>query len=264
MTIQLKQLKLAQKQSPWGISGSARSYPGFGSLFNNFVSYTMISALVFLPLVIWALLVDDGLAFLQFDVNKVGWTGFAGGSFISMVLGFIAYASIVYGAIEQQAGNKIGVIKMLSGGVNQLVPVVLASILITLLTLLGYILLIIPGVIISLALAATVPAIVAEKLGPLEALKRSASLTDGFKWTIFWAMMVIGLIELVLNFALEFLQQAPVTSGTDSSLYIPIAVFLIQTAITTALGGTVAAAIYSQLRTAKEGVSADDIAQVFA
>ena len=46
--------------------------------------------------------------------------------------------------------------------------------------------------------------------------------------------------------------------------YILVVVFLIQTAITTALGGTVAAAIYSQLRIAKEGVSADDIAKVFS
>ncbi len=237
---------------------------GFGSLFSNFGSYLLVSGTVFLPLVIWASLIDNGIAFLQFDVNQIGWVGFAGALFIMMALGFVAYAAIIYGAIEQQAGNKIGLAKMMAGGINQLLPVVIASILVALVTILGYMLLVIPGVIISLALTATIPAIVAERLGPIDAMKRSAALADGFKWTIFGVVIVLGIFNGVLTFAFTFVQEAFVSSSSGGAAYIPILIFLAQTAFTTALGGTIAAAVYSQLRAAKEGVSADDIAQVFA
>jgi membrane-anchored glycerophosphoryl diester phosphodiesterase (GDPDase) len=237
---------------------------GFNSLFSNFFSYTLITAIVFAPLVLWALFAENGLSFIQYDVETIGWPGFGAVMFVTAVLGYIAYSAIVYGAIEQQARNQINFVAIFAGGVNVLLPVFLVSILATLLTAVGYVLLIIPGIIISLALTAAVPVVIAEKLGPIDALKRSIELTNGFKGNIFLVHIVLGIINAIFGFLIELIPFSALTSGSEGPSFVALGIFLFQMSVTTALGGTIAAAIYTQLRVAKEGTSADEIAQVFA
>ena len=233
---------------------------GFGALFSNFGNYTLVAGVVYLPLIIAALLIDDGISFILLDFNQVGWAGYTSGMFLAVMLGFVAYAAVVFGALEQEAGNKIGALQMLRGGLAYIIPVLIASCLITLLFLLGLILLVIPGIIIMLALEATIPAIVAENRGPIEAMKRSAELASGYKWHILGVVIVVFFVQIVFSTAINFIPE----QMQDTNGYIGMATYFIENAVSTALGGTIAAAIYTRLRPAKEGVLGDDIAEVFA
>jgi hypothetical protein len=64
----------------------------------------------------------------------------------------------------------------------------------------GYVLLVVPGVILSIALALVVPVAVAEGRGPIASLKRSMELTSGYKGLIFLTYFLWGLAITVLDF----------------------------------------------------------------
>ncbi|MFM7054865.1 MAG: YciC family protein [Bacteroidota bacterium] len=83
---------------------------------------------------------------------------------------------------------------------NNLLPAILL-LLTTLSILLGYVLLIIPGIIVSFMLA-LVPFIAAEEnnINPIDAMKKSADMMDGYKMKLFWCY--VKLIPLAILCAL--------------------------------------------------------------
>lgn len=79
---------------------------------------------------------------------------------------------------------------------NNLLPAILL-LLTTLSILLGYVLLIIPGIIVSFMLA-LVPFIAAEEnnINPIDVMKKSADMMDGYKMKLFWCY--VKLIPLAI------------------------------------------------------------------
>jgi uncharacterized membrane protein len=73
---------------------------------------------------------------------------------------------------------------------------------------LGYICLIIPGVIIAMALVLIYPLATLRDLGPVEILKESNRLTKGHKWNIFCSLFVLGLLTAVVSIPLTILSGA--------------------------------------------------------
>jgi len=66
----------------------------------------------------------------------------------------------------------------------------------------GFILLIIPGIIAAIALMFTPYLIVDRKLGPIEAMKESARMTKGHRWRLFLFGIVLGLLNIAGALAL--------------------------------------------------------------
>ncbi|HWS56547.1 MAG TPA: hypothetical protein VN228_20595 [Pyrinomonadaceae bacterium] len=78
--------------------------------------------------------------------------------------------------------------------------------LVTALTWAGTLLLVAPGLILMTVFAVALPAVAAEDLGPLDALKRSAALTRGYRGRVFAALLVMtlaacGAVWLTTGFA---------------------------------------------------------------
>lgn len=121
----------------------------------------------------------------------IGLLSFAGSALLS--------ASLVYAVIDIQRTGTAGFGDCLGRGLRVLPKVFLVSLLYTLVTLVGYALLIVPGVIFSLMYAVAVPVAVAEGLGPFASLKRSARLTDGYKGLVFITQFLWGAIIVVIN-----------------------------------------------------------------
>jgi uncharacterized membrane protein len=116
-----------------------------------------------------------------------------------------------------------------------------ASILVTLIIILGYILLIVPGVIASLALMFATYLVIDHDLGPVEALKESVRITQGNRWNLFvlglalvginilgFLCLIVGLLVslpvsgLALVHAYRFLSQANAISPA-SNISVPAA-----------------------------------------
>ena len=84
-------------------------------------------------------------------------------------------------------------------GLSRMGKLIPAVLMVWVLVGLGMICLIIPGLILSVAFALVYPIATLENLGPVEILKRSFQLTKGYRWNIFWASVVLGLLVLLLN-----------------------------------------------------------------
>ncbi|MDP0959003.1 hypothetical protein Q6334_28190, partial [Klebsiella pneumoniae] len=73
-------------------------------------------------------------------------------------------------------------------GVKMFLPLLGFAIIAALGAGLGYLALIVPGVIISVMWSVASPAVVVEKRGVLESLQRSRDLTRGYRWNVFGLM----------------------------------------------------------------------------
>lgn len=161
---------------------------------------------------------------------------------------------VTYGTIQSLAGRPVSFGTMFSVGFRRLFPMIAAGIVVGVLVVLGMVLLIVPGVIVGCGLAAVMPVIVAERMGPMDALGRSWSLTSGYKGTIFLTGLVFGLISIGISLVSNVLGLIPIL-GTIASAVIQL--------LTVSLSTIWIAVAYHDVRLAKEGVATDDLAKVF-
>lgn len=234
----------------------------FQLLFGNFGSFVLIGMLAFLPLALWMAAVASPEHTEILGVFGAGWAGIGSSIFATMLFTYIAYGAIVHGAIQSHAGHDAGPGAMLGGAVNTLPAVLAASLMSAVIIIIGYALLLIPGIIFSVMLFVTIPTIIEEGQGPVAALRRSIELTDSYRWPIFWTSVVGGLVTGVLSMVMSLIGNAIVTGG--SSPFIEAGLFLIESGLSTAFSGALVAAVYLELREIREGIPDDRIAETFA
>lgn len=116
------------------------------------------------------------------------------------------------------------------------------------------------GLFLDCVFYAAVAACVVERTGPVKSLVRSAYLTKGHRWRLLGIVLISAFVLIVvslLNVALTF----PLFRYVGS-LVLNLALFAVSTLIS-AVQALVAVAAYHDLRFAREGVDADEIAVVF-
>lgn len=234
----------------------------FSTLTGNFVNFSIVGIAVLLPFAVMEYWMLGGFGQSDAMTSLPEWSIFAIYMAAVMVLNMVAEAAIIVGTAEYQAGRKAGIMTIVGKSVTCLLPVLAASVMVTLLTMAGYLMLLIPGVIVSLALSVTIPVIVVEGLGPIAAMKRSVELTDGNRSAIFGLMIVVSIMTSVFSWAVEFVGS--IITGGDTVSLVSSGFSLLGMGITAALGGAVYATLYASLREIKEGTSVDEIARVFA
>jgi hypothetical protein len=153
---------------------------------------------------------------------------------LSVASGALLSGSLVYAVVDLQRTGASSAGACLRRGVRVLPKVLVVTILQSLIAGAGFLLLIVPGVILSLMLAVCVPAAVVERLGPVEALKRSSELTKGHKGLIFMTYFLWG----VLVFALAMVITFSFANGESTGLEL-LPMLLIQTAVLGMLNSTI-------------------------
>ena len=124
----------------------------------------------------------------------------------------------------------------------------------------GTLLLVVPGVILFCAVAAAIPAVMAEGKGPVEAVRRSFALTKGRRFSIFVVSLVMGIVAWIAGAIAGFLPFA--VGGGTASLVAALFVFALE-AVVTPLWTLLPAVVYHDLRIEKEGVDTAELAKVF-
>lgn len=122
----------------------------------------------------------------------------------------------------------------------------------------GFILLVVPGVILSMAWLVVVPAMVTERLGVMESIRRSNTLTGDAKGHIFGLSLAIGLAGGLASWLVGL-----ITGALDIALVTQIASPALQ-ALTGLVSAVFAVAVYQELRLNKEGTPTDRLVEVFA
>jgi hypothetical protein len=216
----------------------------------NFVPFTLISALLYVPMILWT-----SMSSLESFAN---WKHMALVGALATVLNSFVSATLTYGVVKELQGQRVGIGACLSTGFARMIPALGVALLSGLIIGVGFMLLFVPCVIASCVLYVAMPASVIEKPGIMGALGRSAELTRGYRGAIFGLALILGIVGIVVTYVEK--SAFPITLASYKTyLYVNFAT----TVVFGALGSVVAAVAYSSLRTEKEGTSIDDLAKVF-
>jgi Membrane domain of glycerophosphoryl diester phosphodiesterase len=183
---------------------------------------------------------------------------------ISVILYFVGQAVILYGAFQAMRGRDVMIGDAIGRAFSRFLSLLGISILVGFGVAIGFMLLVVPGIILALRWAVAVPACVVENKGPLESMRRSAELTKGHRWKIFGIWVLLAIVAIIILIIVGVLAglAAVVAQGLGRVL-IAAVISLILTAIVTAYSYVLNTVIYHDLRTVKEGVGTEEIAAVF-
>jgi uncharacterized membrane protein len=110
-------------------------------------------------------------------------------------------AGIINIAIRKLAGETVGW-KMVFDGIPVAGKLIVAGILQTLLIMIGFLLLILPGIYLCIGYCMTIPLIVDRKMSPWQAMEASRKAVHGEWWKIFGLFLVMGLIAFFASLPL--------------------------------------------------------------
>lgn len=116
------------------------------------------------------------------------------GSLLSLVTSGIVQAAMTLIAVRQAEGGRASFGEALWAGIRPALPLIGLSLLMALSLLLGFALMVFPGVMLWVAWSVTAPALAEERCGVFGAFGRSRELTRGARWH------VLALLLLVLIF----------------------------------------------------------------
>lgn len=244
----------------------------FGILGRNIVPFTIMSVIVYTPLVAFLVLAPDDSGqtsatapadpydpdynpYEYAETRKPSLVRILVPLLLMIVLPYVVTGALIYGVLKQLRGEPADMGDCLRVGFGRLFPILGVGILAGLLSALGAIALIVPGVILACMYWVAVPVAVVERPGVVASLKRSAQLTQGEKWSVFAILLVL----IVMQNVTQAIFDAALDDSTAGAL-----VSLIPTIVFGMLGAVCAAVGYHDLRAAKEGVGIDQLVSVFS
>ena len=183
-----------------------------------------------------------------------GLLGFANLALMLALQGATAYA--VYQVLR---GGKASIFSAISRGMARAGVLLVAAILMWLGLSLGLAFFILPGIILFCLWSVTIPACVVEKLGPLASMRRSRELTKGHRLAIFGLLLILLFIFIAIILGLGLIMHLQPDSGPSAfSFILPIAFLFLHS-----FANVMISIIYYDLRSVKDGVSLDKLANVF-
>lgn len=188
----------------------------------------------------------------------VGWVTFVVGA-------CILQGMVVKVTVTGLNGSPMGMGAAFEAGAKLFLPLLGLGIIAGLGTILGYILLIVPGIILSVMWSAAAGALVIEKKTIFESLKRSRDLTRGYRWPIFGLVIIYMVVSLVIGSLVGGVGAATGGNFLDGSTNMGVNMLTtaISNILTSVIGAAGVAALYYELRSVKEGVGPEQLASVF-
>lgn len=240
----------------------------FGVLARNIVSFGILSLLIGLIGLVFGLLflntsqlesAQNDPAQLEAAMLNFNWWAVALTFLVVIVVNALTQAAIIYGTFQDLRGQKAGIGACISRGLSSVIPVIVGSILLSIGIMIGFTLLIVPGIILALMWWVYVPAIVVERKSILEAFGRSRELTRGRRWHILGLLVILVILMIVVSFIVSFVAALIASQGG----YAGDIISYVFNALVTAYISVLVAVGYYYLRAEKEGVDVNEIARIF-
>lgn len=191
-------------------------------------------------------------AFASPAVIISGFIGFLVLMFFSVVL----QATLIVATVKDLDGKPINLGDCIGKAVAKFLPLLGLGLLMAFGISLGFLLLIVPGVILMLMWIVSSPVLMIENKGVIDSMKRSAELTSGSKGMIFVLMIIFVVLAAIIGAIGGAMGFFSVTAS--------VIVAMVVNTITGAIQGAGIASIYVDLRTAKDGTDTSTLADVFS
>ena len=192
------------------------------------------------------------------------WLTLAAVYVAAVLFSMVLQASLVHGTIKDLNGERASVGEMLSTGLRLFFPLVGFAIVSTLGVGLGFVLLIVPGLILMTVWSVGIPVLVTERTGVFDALGRSGDLTRGHRWSIFGLLIVFYIGVFAVSMMARPLFGVAALGSSLSGVSVAYLVFdLVYRMAVAVIAATGFACLYYELRASKEGVGPQQLASVF-
>ena len=241
----------------------------FTGWFANFIPITLLAAVIYAPVVVWAITLPgpEALATGNPEVLVQDYlTFFTRGVYLLVGLGTLLAPLITYRVVQHMNGRKVPLLTSVKYGFRGIIPAVILAIATNVLAFIpvGGII----AIIVTCYWFVAAPAAVAEKLGPGGALTRSAHLTAGRRGGIFGLNLLVGLTPVIYIYGVfQPAIESAVETGDLPHLFSTLkqhSLIVVGTVCVFQLFvGITQAVSYSLLRTDKDGVSNEELAAVF-
>ena len=227
----------------------------FSVYFSNFISFFTIGLLFNLPVFVFNYLNGTGAFLDVVEPRMLFAIPFVVG-LLSLILGNVVTGAISFGVFQFLRGKKPSIGSCISRGFSVLLPVIGVAILVGLIVGVGTLFCIIPGIIFYVMFCTAVPVTVVEKPGVIKSLKRSLDLSSGNRMAIFAVLFVLVLMNIAITFGITF---SIVAIGPQIGLVFTQLIAVVLNGIMS----TALVVIYYHLRSSKESIDVEEIAQVF-
>ena len=193
---------------------------------------------------------------------------FSFGAFLlSILVGLLPYvlqASIIHTTVSKLTGRSTSVGESIGVALGVLLPVFITALLMSIGIGIGFVLLIVPGLILLTIWIVTIPVLVMEKAGIFGSFGRSVQLTEGNRWQIFGLLVLAWVVGIVAGLVFGLLTAGvAMTNPTQDYSFIGSvlgAIFNTAVYIISAVGVSV---LYVHLRELKGEAGADAMAEMF-
>lgn len=181
----------------------------------------------------------------------------------------IAIYTVLQGAltratVAENEGQVASFGDCIAAGLRVFLPLIGVGLIYAIAIGIGWFLLIVPGILVMIIWSVAAPALVVEREGVMASLSRSSELTKGSRWKILGLFLVLLVIYLLVSMALGLVGLAANPAATAPFGVVNLIATAITALVFNLLWGTIQPSLYVELRQAKEGDSADHLAQVFA
>lgn len=249
----------------------------FSALTANAVTFLILTAVLMTPVLVSTFYFTKGLVSLQTaTATDPRGAALAMASFsqtmttslfsylIIIVFTYILQAALVQGTVTYLNGEKPSLANCLSAGFKSALPLIALAILAYLGMVAGFVLLVVPGIILAMMWSVVVPVFVVEHPGVFASFGRSRALTKGHRGKIFLLVLLYVVIAFIIGLAVALPMGVSLTRPGAANYS---ATFLILSWLTrvplAALAAVGVAAIYYELRLVKEGVGPQQLAAAF-
>ncbi len=188
---------------------------------------------------------------------------------VFMLLSTLVQGALVRATLAHAKGEKASFGACIGTGLSMAVPLIGLTLLIVLGLFAGFMLLLVPGIMLFIMWSVAAPALVAEESGVFAAFGRSRYLTKGARWRIFGLeilmMILLWLVSGLLGVLMITGGMMPtVTNGAVQLSPTYLALSAVTNTIFIALWSVVHASLYTSLRNWKDGPQSQDLADIFA
>ncbi len=182
------------------------------------------------------------------------------------VLGLtLCHAALIKSISESYLGNEVSVGEAYGFILPKLLTIIWAGIVVGFVVMLGFFLLIVPGIIFTVWYALTIQIVVIEGRGATDAMRRSKELTSGNRGKVLAVILLAALLEVIVSLAGDFILgfvAGMVLPDTESVLLIAQSVINIITGVLAApISATAVILLYYDMRIRKEGFDLQMLAQ---
>lgn len=217
----------------------------------NFLTFTLVTLIAAVP----ALLLTGGT--MANPYQNQGWLLALFAILLTVMLSLLSQAILVYASFQDMRGRQVNLSESLNVSLSRLVPILGLTILEGICIMIGFMLLIVPGLILITMWFVAVPACIVERTGPWQSMVRSGQLSKGHRLKIFGIILLLYIVSAVVGYIVTI-----VFGAVGGTLFATIAT-LLWNGVWGAYFAIFVVVTYYELRAVKEGVDIEQIASVF-